>query len=42
MHKFGREGNDTGEFIEPAGIALNSENKIVVISQNPSNCVQLF
>ena len=42
IHKFGKKGEGRGEFIEPKGIALNSDNKIIVLSRNPTNCLQLF
>ena len=42
IHKFGEEGENRGEFITPRGIALNSDNKIIVLSLNPTNCIQLF
>ena len=38
IHIFGKEG----ERQYPKGIILNSENKIVVLSENPTNCMQLF
>ena len=42
IYKFGREGKRPGCFIEPRGIALDSESRIVVASQNPDNCIQFF
>ena len=42
IHKFGKEGENRGELLEPSGIALNSDNKIIVLSRNPTNCIQLF
>ena len=42
IHQFGKEGNKRGDFINPTGIALNSDNRIVVISSNTNYCVQLF
>ena len=42
IYKFGREGKRPGCFIEPRGIALDSEGRIVVASQNPDNCIQFF
>ena len=42
IHKFGMEGEEKGEFIEPRGITLDSEGRIVVVSQNPNHCIQLF
>ena len=42
MHKFGQEGEDSGEFIDVSGIALDSEDRIIVASENPDHCIQLF
>ena len=42
MHKFGTKGLNRGEFMGPLGIALDSDNKIMVLSLNPTNCIQLF
>ena len=42
IHKFGRKGISTGCFIEPRGIALDSEGRIIVASQNPNHCIQFF
>ena len=42
IHKFGQEGEDRGEFIETKGIALDSEDRIIVASENPNHCIQLF
>ena len=42
IHKFGREGTGKGEFSGPTGIAVDSENRIIVASQNPNFCLQMF
>ena len=42
LHKFGKEGNQEGEFIEPYGIAISSEGKIIVTSNNPNHQIQIF
>ena len=42
IHKFGKEGEEKGEFIQPFGITLDSEGRIVVICRNPNHCIQLF
>ena len=42
IHKFGREGGKKGEFIEPRGISINSQGRIVVSSDNPNHCIQIF
>ena len=40
--KFGQEGRGRGEFINVRGIALGSEDRIIVASKNPDHCIQLF
>ena len=42
IHKFGKEGEEKGEFIVPIGITLDSEGRIVVVSHCPNHCIQLF
>ena len=42
IHRFGRFGYKSGEFICPVGIALNSDNIIIVASDNPNHRIQLF
>ena len=42
LHKFGRKGEDAGEFINPKGLAINCEGRIIVTSDNPKHCVQIF
>ena len=42
MHKFGREGEHRGEFVDVSGIALDSEGRIIVASENPNHSIQLF
>ena len=42
MHTFGKKGNGRGEFINPTGIVLDSEHRIIVTSENPKHCIQLF
>ena len=42
IHKFGKKGEEKGEFIQPTGITLDSEGRIVVVSHNPNHCIQLF
>ena len=42
IHRFGREGEKRGEFIIPRGIAIDSNGRIVVSSENPNHCIQLF
>ena len=42
IHKFGKEGEEKGDFIKPRGITMDSEGRIVVLSFNPNHCIQLF
>ena len=38
IHKFGKEG----ELIKPRGIAIDSEGRIIVATDNPEHCIQMF
>ena len=42
IHKFGQKGEERGEFIAVRGIALDSEDRIIIASENPNHCIQLF
>ena len=42
IHTFGREGEKRGEFIKPTGIAIDSQRRIIVSSDNPNHCIQIF
>ena len=42
IHTFGQTGEDRGEFIKVRGIAIDSEDRIIVVSRNPNHCIQLF
>ena len=42
LHKFGKRGEGRGDFISPAGMAVNREDIIIVVSENPKHCIQLF
>ena len=39
IHRFGRKGENRGEFIKPLGIAIDYQKRIIVASQN---CLQIF
>ena len=41
-HRFGREGEKRGDFIKPKGIAIDVEGRIIIASQNPEHCIQIF
>ena len=42
LHKFGKKGRDTGEFIGPRGIVVDSRGRILVSSFNTQNSIQMF
>ena len=42
IHRFGREGEKRGEFIDPTGITIDPKGRIVVASANPNHCIQIF
>ena len=42
LHKLGKRGEGRGDFISPTGIATDREGRIIVVSQNPKYCIQLF
>ena len=42
MHRFGKEGEKRGELLEPTGIAIDVEGRILVASENPEHCIQIF
>ena len=39
MYKFGQTGKDRGDFFTVKGIALDSEDRIIVASNNPNHCI---
>ncbi|KAI6657235.1 Cell surface protein [Oopsacas minuta] len=42
IHKFGKEGQGIGEFINPWGIALDNTGHIIVVCKKNTNCLQFF
>ena len=42
LHKLGRRGKGRGNFIFPTGIVTDREDRIIVVSQNPKHCIQIF
>ena len=42
IHSFGKKGEKRGEFINLTGIAIDVEGRIIVDSQNPEHCIQIF
>ena len=42
LHKFGKEGDQKGEFIQPRYITICPQGRIIVASDNPNHCIQIF
>ena len=42
IHRFGKDGEMRGDFIEPSGIAIDVEGRILVASYNPEHCIDVF
>ena len=42
LHKFGKRGEGRGDLIFPTGIAMDRENRFLVISHNTEHCIQIF
>ena len=42
IHRFGKEGEKRGELLEPTGVTINVEGRILVASKNPEHCFQIF
>ena len=42
LHNLGMRGEGRGDLISPSGIALDRESRIIIMSENPSYCIQLF
>ena len=42
IHRFGKEGNQRGEFIGPRNITISPRGRIIVTSDNPNHCIQIF
>ena len=42
LHKFGKEGDKKGDFIEPLGITICPQGRIIVASINPNHPIQIF
>ena len=42
LHKLGQFGEGRGDFISPTGIATDREGRVIVVSHNPENCIQIF
>ena len=42
LHKFGKQGQGIGEFINPYGIVLDNTGRIIVVCWKDANCLQFF
>ena len=42
LYRFGREGSQKGDFIQPKGIIINPLGRIIVASDNPNHPIQIF
>jgi len=42
VEEFGSEGNDEGEFDEPTGLAYDSENDLLYVSDSDNDRIQIF
>ena len=42
LHKFGKSGVNRGEFIQPSGLSIDTQSRILVVSENPDQCIQIF
>ena len=42
LHKFGKEGDKKGDFIEPIGITICPQGRIIITSNNPNYPIQIF
>ena len=42
LHKFGKRGEERGDLISPTGMAVDREDRIIVVSRNSKHCIQLF
>ena len=42
LHKFGKEGDQKGDFIKPRGIIVCLQGRIIVTSNNPNHPIQIF
>ena len=42
LHKFGKEGDQKGDVIDPIGITICPQGRIIVASDNPNHPIQIF
>ena len=42
IHRIGKEGEKKWDFIKPRGITNDVEGRVIVASENPKHCIQVF
>ena len=42
LYKFGKEGKQKGRFVAPSGITICPKGRILITSENPNHCIQIF
>ena len=42
LHKFGKEGNQKGDFIHQKAIIISPQGMIIITSDNPNYPIQIF
>ena len=42
LHKFGKEGDQKGDFIQPKGITVSPQETFILTSDNPNHPIQIF
>ena len=42
IHRFGKKGENRGNLINPKGITIDVGGRIIVASENPDHCIQVF
>ena len=42
LHRFGREGDQKGDFILPKDVTIYPQGRIIVASNNPNYSIQIF
>ncbi|KAI6657216.1 RING finger protein nhl-1-like isoform X2 [Oopsacas minuta] len=42
IHKIGKGGQERGEFIQPRGVCINQEGRLLVSSDNTNHTIQIF
>ena len=42
IHRFGKEGEKIRNLIIPSGITFDIERRIIIVSENPEHCIQVY